>query len=222
MSVKWWNTRRSETPACSAIDLAVGSGSPSRSSWHRASATLRRVRWPRATRPSLAGSSGHSGEYSGSCGRSSKAAMSLFMVMFVHALFGGRRHLSRSCGVIRIGGPGYVHRCAHRDPRRVFWVRTSRRAGRSRHADLMRNYRMLIARLGSHPPEKRDTCISDASGRPCRARFLRRSGQGPAALRPGPAALRPGPAALGPRQRRDPRPSLSPRWGNTRIAATPQ
>ena len=57
MSAKWWKTRRSETPARRATAFAVGSVSPARSNSIRASATLRRVRCPRATRPSRAGSS---------------------------------------------------------------------------------------------------------------------------------------------------------------------
>ena len=51
-SSKWWNTSRSDTPARSAMRRAVGWGSPSSSRPIRASARARRVRSPRATRPS--------------------------------------------------------------------------------------------------------------------------------------------------------------------------
>ena len=56
MSAKWWNTSRSDTPARAATALAVGSGSPAERRATRASATLRRVRRPRARRPSVASS----------------------------------------------------------------------------------------------------------------------------------------------------------------------
>ncbi len=56
MSAKWWNTSRNDTPARAATALAVGSGSPARRRATSASATLRRVRRPRARRPSVASS----------------------------------------------------------------------------------------------------------------------------------------------------------------------
>ena len=51
-SSKWWNTSRSDTPARWAIRRAVGWASPSSSRAISASARARRVRSPRASRPS--------------------------------------------------------------------------------------------------------------------------------------------------------------------------
>ena len=94
MSAKWWKTRRSETPARRATVFAVGSVSPARSSSMRASATLRRVRWPRATRPSRAGSSSatSAARSSGACASSGSGV-------------GGRVGATMALPVARLAGP---------------------------------------------------------------------------------------------------------------------